>query len=131
VYKQTLTVVEHIYQQSPKESPFGIECINEQQLDSEDQPYSRTYNISNEWEDLDCGWIEEVGQIHIENKGKEEVFLGHKELLTAVACRGNATVNLFRVPSGCSTRIYPHNDLVFRVRSREEASRITVTAFPR
>jgi len=118
--------VEHIYQQSPKESPFGIECINEQQIDSEDQPYSRTYNISNEWKDLDCGWIEEVGQIHIENKGEEEVFIAYKGPLV--------DVNRFRVPPNCSTRIYLDDKAVeslLQIRSEKEASRITVTAFPR
>ena len=116
-----LTIVENIYHQNPGENPFQISDTYEQCLETEDeQPYQRTYKIGPELTDLDCGWLKECGLVHIKNKGDSEVY---------IACRGSE--DFFKIPIGCSTKIYPTNAQGLQVFSDADQTKITVTVFPK
>lgn len=67
VEKSHITVVEHVYFQPFGSSPTGISPRYMRWLESDEQPYGRRLKVSEEWQPLDKGWMEEAALLVLEN----------------------------------------------------------------
>lgn len=63
-----IVVVEKIYHQLQGEQPIGCEHQYSQELRTDEQPYERRCVATEEWQPLDCGWLEDVSMLHIVNE---------------------------------------------------------------
>lgn len=116
--KALMTVVEHVYNQVPDEDPFEVNARPwDKNIESDEDPYQRTYKVGPEPKPLDCGWIEEPGMIHIYNNSREhDVRLDEGGLF---------------VPPRCSVRFFHRfpKETLFPV--ADETVKITVSVLPK
>lgn len=64
--RSRLTVVTKVYVNLPGENTIGPEPISYYRwLESEERPYSRTINVSEQWQILDLGWLYNQDIAHI------------------------------------------------------------------
>jgi hypothetical protein len=66
--KNRLCVVETVYHQQFTGPTEHIESRFQRYLKSEEQTYQRICKATQEWQALDCGWIEDCSHVHIENQ---------------------------------------------------------------
>ncbi len=58
-----------VHHQTEGEDPFTVESRFERELQTKEQPYSRTTTVGEKWEEIDCGWLgDNVGMLVIANK---------------------------------------------------------------
>lgn len=65
--KPRLTVTETVYVQRPGYDAVSYESRFSRALEQDEQPYSRTMLIGNEWAALDTCWVEQPCCIHVCN----------------------------------------------------------------
>ena len=88
--KPRLTVVEKVYFQSPDDEPVEASTSFSQEIESEEQPYSRKVTIKEgeDWKLLDFGWVaneHECSMMVLENKGKNPIeFRAYQSVLFTV-----------------------------------------------
>ena len=66
--KSVLTIVENVYYREPGEQPTMTELSHSRIIDGTGQVYERRLTATEEWQPLDCGWIEETSQLIIRNR---------------------------------------------------------------
>ncbi len=118
----TLIVVENIYHQKPGEDAHHVRNIYQYPVLSDEDPWQRTYNISNKRELIDCGWIEDCSLVHIVNKGDEGISVCISETISGPAAKS--------IPPNCSTSIFPSTPQDVFVWADGD-TKITVTVYPK
>ncbi len=63
-----LTVVETVYHRPAEEEPTCVESKFSRALRTHEQPYSRKLTATEEWQSLDCGWLEACSSLSIQNE---------------------------------------------------------------
>ncbi len=58
--KARLTVVSHVYHQPADSSPSDTPVQYSQAIESEEEPWRRWFNAREEWQPLQCGWVEQA-----------------------------------------------------------------------
>jgi len=106
--KQRLVVVEQVYCGTVADHRFA------RWLESDEEPYGRTYDVGAEWRSLDTGWVQRPSMLTIRNDGKEAVLLSL-----------DAHVPFAAVRPGESARFEPRGPLYLR-----GPGRIRVVAYP-
>lgn len=122
VMKPRLTVVDKVYFQSPGDDPVDASTSFSQEIESEEQPYSRKVTIKEgeEWKLLDFGWIGQTcSMMVLENKGQSPIEFRAFQLV------------LFDVPPGKSVRIPNLMFDAFSVRCPTGTTRYLITLFPK
>lgn len=66
--KNRLTVVSRIYHQRVGKDPKSIEPKFTRDLESRGQLYEREMEATEEWQPLECGWVEDAGFLVIVNQ---------------------------------------------------------------
>ena len=113
-----LTVVETIYHQQGDEGAVSVESKYEH-LTEEEEPFKRIYRkVGPEGAQLDTGWVENIGLVHLENQSSHEVFLTEDI--------DNPPIST--IPPGCSIRLYSPRQM--RIFCCEQA-RVVSTVFPK
>lgn len=65
--KAHVVVVENIVHQGPHQEPLPIESRYLRWLETTEQPYIRRLSITEQWVQLDCGWLTEASVLVIHN----------------------------------------------------------------
>ena len=130
-----ITIVEHVYHQVSNEDVSHFQATYEEQLSSNEQVYSRRYQITDEWKPLDLGWFEskDVGRILIKNEG-----YGYRDKNPSPE---EIASDLDQIVYVDNLIIHPLDTLRFcpcissitgmKVRAKHSTSKITITVFPR
>ena len=66
--KDRITVVETVYHQQFNEPTFTIPSRFSRWLETKEQPYQRRCVATEEWQPLECGWIDKPGMLIITNR---------------------------------------------------------------
>lgn len=66
--KARLVVVESVYFQQAAEDPITMGSSFSRQLDSTEQPYRRIFQVGEEWQRLDSGWLAGASLLMIHNQ---------------------------------------------------------------
>lgn len=147
VRKPRITVLETLYHQGVLgEKPTTVECQFERELESDEQPYQRRCKVGEDPQPLDVGWIEEVGEIHIQNNEgrslqvqpteEEKAETAKKSLSLGIQILkhdqdGRYFYRLLEIPAGESTRLNFNTATEWFICSEHETTRFTITVFPR
>lgn len=141
-----LTVCESVYYQADGSSPTIAESRFMRLLVGEEQPYSRTFRVGQQWKELDAGWLAECGsslltlanempqwQVVPTAEEKAEAAARQVELALAGEEAGQWTsppraFALLR--PGESVRFEPLNLSALRLRCRSGETRVTLTLLP-
>lgn len=62
-----LTVVDTIYHHRARRNPTSFDVRFTRNLSGSEQPYVREQHLTEEWQPLDCGWIEGCAMLSIKN----------------------------------------------------------------
>jgi len=119
-----ITVVEMVYFQAPGESPLGVESRYSRALTTDEQPCERRLKATEDWRELDRGWVDQTSLIVISNN--ETVA----DKILEVAYR-DAYQDTWLVLPGESMRASPSNASRLVVRSQSGTIRFTANLFPR
>lgn len=65
--KSRLTVVEHVYHQSPDEEAFEQEIRYSRFLATDEQPFLRKLKVTEEWATISSGWLDNCSVLLIKN----------------------------------------------------------------
>lgn len=134
-----LTIVESIYHQPFGEQPTQVENRFEQILSSSEQPYQRKLKATEEWQQLDFGWLESVGMILIVNtEGKflqlqpteEEKEETAKKVLE-LCYRISVCPFGWSILPGASFRGQPNDPTTLHIRSQSGVTRFMLYAWPK
>lgn len=134
--KDRLTVIDSVYHQAPGKDPDQYETKFSRPLESEEQVYDRDLIATEEWTQLDKGWIESCSQLLIMNtEGKTvQTILSQEEnseLAEKILEIRQGTEVTWLVPPKESVRGIPANlDTIF-IRCRKGTANYTVVLFPR
>ncbi len=138
ILKSRLTVVESLYHQASGEEGVMVSSSFSRNLESDDQAYGpRRLKATEEWQPLDCGWVEEIGMISVTNEeGKhlqvnpteeEKEALAKKVLEISLSPRASW---YFLIPPGESFRGYPSAQKLW-IRSQSGITRFSNFVIPR
>jgi len=119
-----ITVVEMVYFQSPGENPLGVESRYSRKLTTDEQPCERRLKATENWQELDRGWVDQASLIVISN---QETIAGK---ILEVAYR-DAYQDTWLVLPGESMRASPSDASRLIVRSQSGTTRFTANLFPR
>lgn len=140
-----LTVVEHIYHQSPGDPSVPCENRYTKILESSEQPFRRTLEIGEEWTAIPYGWVPHDGcsLLAIVNEvGKrpqviptdaEVEEMASRKIIVGIASPSSPTPHtiLFSIPYKESSRIPSPSSLKdYLVRSSKGKARYSVYIFP-
>lgn len=115
-------VVETLYHQGGAAEPVSI-VTRCSKPNGPGQAYSRVLMAKDEWYQLESGWVEAPGTLHIRNDDKRHkllVGIGGKEHIMAVA----------HISPEHSLRLEPTDVRAFYIRSEEGLAKFTVTVIP-
>lgn len=145
--KPRITVLETLYHQGVLgEKPTTVECQFERKLESDEQPYQRRSKVGEDPQPLDVGWIEEVGEIHIQNEegrflqrqptDEEKVEIAKKILWLGLKAKPNITPinkfkSLLKIAPGEAIRLPVLDFKEWLICSHSGTTRFTITVFPR
>ena len=118
-----ITVVEMVYFQAPGESPLGIESRYSRKLTTDEQPCERRLKATENWQELDRGWVDQASLIVISNR---ETATGK---ILEVAYK-NAGQDTWLVLPGESMRAHPSDATRLVIRSQLGTIRFTANIFP-
>lgn len=141
-----LTIVETISHQQPNGQPTSVDSRFGRYLQSGEEPYTRKVMVTQNWEPLDCGWLDEASIVSIvNNEGRftqVQPTQEQRELVEAriveIGCRPElsedarpyATFGLVR--PGESYRGEPAVSLKsLMIRCRSGQAKCTITIFPK
>ncbi len=136
-----LTVVERLGYQQIGARPFALESAFSVWLDSQEEPYSRTFRVAEEWQPLDYGWMASASLLVLRNE--EGLFHGvnpTEEVRQQVAARvlelgrwvaGDTVTAFASVQPQHSLRFEPLDLSAFRIRCRCGAAKYRLTLMPR
>lgn len=137
-----LTVVENVYHQTQGEDPFHISTTFERKLQTQEQPYSRTTSVGEEWEQLDCGWLgDNVGMLIIANNEGKFARIPTEEEREEVAKRvliigyryrdlDSPACDAWEIPPGESFRGSPTNSKSLYIKSLSGRTKYTINLIP-
>ena len=137
------SVNEAVVHQAAGKQPTATTTLFSRALESDEQPWQRDVKVGAAWQPLDRGWIEDAGQVVVENtEGKRlsvNPTLGEKsrideQVIEVGAEDKNGQVVAFALvpPRGESARWYPADVAKIRLRSLSgDPIRASVTVHPR
>lgn len=140
--RASVLVIETVVFQHPSDQPTDCRSSYQYRTESDEQPYSRTYSVGEEWVPLDVGWLKDVGvgELCVRNvegadratypTPAEVAETAAKVVEIGEGCESYPGVFLLVRP-GRSCRFEPETVSLVLVRSRSGRTRIRVTAFPR
>jgi len=131
-------VVDNVYHQVPDGPPStvgGDASRFSRELDSDEQVYERHKVAKNEWEPLDCGWIDKCGMLVVRNdeghfavnpteEQRKEVY----RRIVEVSFDG--VKSRIQVPPQETCRFYPTDVKSIFLRCREGNARYTLCLVP-
>ena len=142
--KPRITVVETLYHQGVLgEIPTTVTSQFSRELESDEQPYQRRCKVGEDPQPLDMGWIEGVGEIHIQNEEgrflqiqptpEEQANIAKKKLRLGldVGIRSRVIRGLFEIAPGEAIRLPILNHKEWLIYSPSGTIRFTITVFPR
>jgi hypothetical protein len=131
-----LVVVETIYHAATGCEPTAAESRFARKLETDEQPYTRRITVTQEWQQVDTGWITEAGMLRLANKegeglqvqptAEERAAMASK--IVELSVDGSAPWLIF---PGESFRGMPSELESLRVRCRSGEARCLITIFPR
>lgn len=140
VLKSRLTVVESLYHQASGEEGMMVSSRFSRDLESDDQAYGpRRLKATEEWQPLDCGWVEEMGMVSITNEeGKrlqvnpteKEKEATAKKVLELALTPNPDSLWSFLIPPGESFRGYPSTQKLW-IRSQSGITRFSNFVIPK
>ncbi len=138
--KNRVTVVEQVAFQPFGEQPVSVSRAYARELDSDQQFYKRTLKVGEEWQRLDCGWLDEcdIGLIVICNEaGTNLQRVPTKEERAAIEAQvlevsyNPALADSWTVPPGAAMRGYPSRSQNLFLRSRSGEIVVSIFLTPR
>lgn len=137
VIKDRLTVVEQIYHRPHDGEPTLIERRFSRELDTYEQVYKRQRVATEEWQLLDCGWIERAGMVivHNEEGARTQAIptdLEKQEMVGRVIEVGySSDKGTWLILPGESFRGYPDAVENLLIRCQRGSARYTIHVLPR
>lgn len=140
--KPRITVVETVYHQAPGQQPTSVECRHTKSLDSDEQPYTRRVKVGQEWQALDCGWLEEASLLVLSN-AKEQFAVNPTDeqrqeaearvVEVGIAAEDDDTriTPLFLIAPGDTFRGQPLGVKAIKLRCRKGEATVTINLFPK
>lgn len=133
-----LTVVETVYHQPSGGFPatmLGDASRFHRELSSDEQAYERHRVLKNNWETLDCGWVEKCGMLLIRNdEGQFQVVPTPEQraevMRRVILVSFNGDQPAILVPPGETCRFYPVDANLICLRCVEGTARYTVCLVP-
>jgi hypothetical protein len=140
-----LTVVGSIYHQPADGFPstlLGDAVRFHHELQSDEQPYERHKIAKEQWEPLDCGWVEKTGMLLIRNDEghfavnptpEQQNEVGQRVIevvFSSSLTLGNPSGECLLVPPGETYSFYPSDATQLRLRCREGVARYTICLVP-
>ena len=143
-----LVIVEETYYQCRGEEPFQLTSRYVRHLDTEEQPYQRKITVTEEWQELDYGWVEDISLVYIVNEeGRNRRTVPSAEELEESARKVvEATIGthlvfspekvdgeppVFLIPPGEAFKAYPAGNTGIYVRSQLGNTNCTITILPK
>ncbi|KKN23028.1 hypothetical protein LCGC14_0908990 [marine sediment metagenome] len=136
--KDRLTVVSRAYHQRVGKEPKMVNSAFSRTLESHQQLYQRELEATEEWELLDCGWVESAGMLIIQNvegqglqrnPTEEEKEASAKKVLQLSYAVIDGSYWL--IPPGESIQAFPSKVTLLYIRSQSGITEYTLTIFPR
>jgi hypothetical protein len=136
--KSRLSVVEMVYHQpfgGPPTTALSDGIRFTRELESNEQPYERHKVAKEEWQQLDCGWIEQCGMLLIKNDEGQFFVNPTKEDRTTVSEKVidvtyDALNPHYYILPGESMRVCPVNAGDLRIRCRKGTAKYTIYMVP-
>jgi hypothetical protein len=137
--KARITIVEHVYYQTPNHEAMSCGSKFGRFLKTEDeQPYIRHLTLTQEWEKIDTGWLgNKVGLLLVENKDKGPTIVmavdptpNNQSQRTMHSPPKASLVEYAIILPGESQRIQPINVSNLRIKCNAEACRCVIHVFP-
>jgi hypothetical protein len=136
-----VTVVQHVYHQSPDDQPFAVTTGFNRYLATKEQAYQRKTKVGTDWESLDTGWLNQASLLLIKNEeGKftqqtpsEEEREESQRKVIEVACGPNLPANHepdWLVLPQEEIRVTPADLSRIRIRCQYGIAYFTVTLIP-
>ncbi len=134
VDQSRLSIVEHVYYEIIGEQPLAVETIQSHLINSNEQPFIRNIKIGSTWQEIDLGWIKDVGMIIIRNDGGIDIGrIGNtsdevidKTLLIGI----ESGKPLLYVSEGFTTRFTPYNKSTKLYMYSDYHTKISLYVFP-
>lgn len=139
--KDRVTVVEMVYHQmiSTGSQPIAADVKFSRELETSEQPYERnspTTVVTEEWTQVDTGWLETCSQLlilneegkHLQTNPSEEQKQETKEKIIEVTLAGDIAHCL--IYPGESLRVTPVDLKSVFLRCRKGSARYTIWVFP-
>lgn len=138
--KSRLVVVETTYFQPESGSPYAVEARYGRVLSSDEQMFTKTCKVGQEWIPAPSGWLEgQVGLLVISNEeGKsrqtypteKEVAATQEKVLEIGFDTGNYVQVFGQILPGEDMRLHPVNMQALRLRCRKGEVKSVVSVFP-
>jgi hypothetical protein len=140
-----VTVISNVYFQCPPHQPLLVSSSYSYKPTSDEQPYIREMTIGEEWQPLDCGWIERCSLLIIKNEeGRlKDKFPGEKEKEETAARVVEIAVFLWKeerdperlalfstISPGRDMRITPIALSDWRIRCRKGKAQVIISLIP-
>lgn len=131
-----LTVVEYVYHQQMGREASMFESRFSRALGDHEQPYERQVTVGEDWQSLDCGWVERVGMLVLRNEeGRHMQLNPTAEERRAIAgrvveIRTKDQPAAWLVHPGESLRACPADAAGLEVRCQAGEARVTIHAIP-
>lgn len=132
--RDSISVVEAVYHQKLRQQPTSLESTFSRDLVSDGDPYQVTMVVTEEWQDVDVGWVERCGMMVLKNL--EGLGLQVIPTEAEVAAIESRVVDIAfgddraaaHVPPRATSHLWP--DVTVRVRCRSGTARLLVFASP-
>jgi len=131
-----ISVSEMLIHQHPDQQPTAIEHRFSRSIKSDEQPYIRKTKVSEEWINLDFGWVENVGMLHLVNEegGNLQTIPTEEELqalaLKVIEIRHESSGFCWLILPGESFRGMPSTGNGLQVRCQSGIAKYTINIFP-
>lgn len=149
-----LVVVDQVVHRNIEQEPTSTICRFSRSLHTDEQPWIRHFEVTEEWKPIECGWIETCSMLVLENKegrftqvvptqeerdeaALKQVILGYplpknmpKEALEYLEILYPTGINFLVVQPGESGRFQPTNVQALHIRSRYRAAKCVLTLYP-
>lgn len=136
-------VIESLYFQSPGDDPLSVDHRFGGQVETDEQPYMRKKKVGENWEPLDCGWLQGTKMLLIENESPnyqkvptDEERRRDKEKVVEVGLdmieiKGSHCYKTFAsIPPGQTARFLPADLASLGVRCQAGQTTYKVTLIP-
>ena len=137
--KNRIGFVDMLYFQEVGHQPDSVDGRQFVELESDDLPYIRRYDLTSEWVPLDIGWLKSVSIVHIENsEGRQtnsipseaQKLLTRSRVVEVGVLVSKDVVPIQEVRPTLWTRLFPVDFPSLRLRCRNKSARVNVRLYP-